>query len=73
LPPLREETHLDQAAQVQSDDIATRHFFAHVNPDGRTPQDRITAAAIGLVPPQAKTSCGARSARERPSERSALA
>ena len=44
LPPLREEAHLDQAAQVQSDDIAARDFFAHVNPDGKTPGDRIFAA-----------------------------
>jgi uncharacterized protein YkwD len=50
LVPLREEVHLDQAAQVQADDIATRHFFAHVNPDGRTPQDRITAAGYPSSP-----------------------
>ena len=52
LQPLREEVHLDQAAQVQSDDIAARHYFAHVNPDGRTPADRIAAAGY---PPSSLT------------------
>jgi uncharacterized protein YkwD len=50
LPGLREEAHLDQAAQAQSDDIAARHFFAHVNPDGRTPSDRIAAAGYPRSP-----------------------
>jgi uncharacterized protein YkwD len=44
LPALHEERHLDVAAQVQSDDIARRHFWAHVNPDGRTPAQRIASA-----------------------------
>ena len=50
LPALREEGHLDRAAQFQSDDIVARHFFAHVNPDGRTPQDRIAAAGYPPSP-----------------------
>jgi uncharacterized protein YkwD len=41
---------LDQAAQFQSDDIANRHFFAHVNPDGQTPADRIAAAGYPRSP-----------------------
>jgi uncharacterized protein YkwD len=50
LPAFREEIHLDQAAQVQSNDIAARDFFAHVNPDGRTPADRIAAAGYPRSP-----------------------
>jgi uncharacterized protein YkwD len=44
LPPLREETHLDAAAQAQSDAMARLHFFAHVDPTGRGSADRIAAA-----------------------------
>lgn len=50
LAPLREEAHLDAAAQVQSDDIARRHFFAHVNPDGQAPEQRIAAAGYPQSP-----------------------
>jgi uncharacterized protein YkwD len=50
LAALREEAHLDTAAQYQSDDIAMRHFFAHVDPDGRTPADRIAAAGYPPSP-----------------------
>jgi uncharacterized protein YkwD len=52
LPALHDETHLDVAAQVQSDDIAHRHFWAHVNPDGRTPAQRI---AVAGYPPSRAT------------------
>jgi uncharacterized protein YkwD len=50
LPGLREEARLDQAAQVQSNDIVARRFFAHVNPDGRAPSDRIDAAGYPRSP-----------------------
>lgn len=50
LAPLREDTRLDAAAQVQSDDIARRHFFAHVNPDGQAPAQRIAAAGYPRSP-----------------------
>jgi uncharacterized protein YkwD len=35
---------LEQAAQRQSTDMGERKFFAHVNPDGAAPRDRILAA-----------------------------
>ncbi|SFY47661.1 sigma-70 family RNA polymerase sigma factor [Streptomyces sp. F-1] len=42
--PLTEDPQLDRAAQAHSDDMAARHFFDHVNPDGADPGQRITAA-----------------------------
>ncbi|MEU2353084.1 sigma-70 family RNA polymerase sigma factor [Streptomyces misionensis] len=42
--PLTEDPRLDRAAQAHSDDMAARHFFDHVNPDGADPGQRITAA-----------------------------
>jgi uncharacterized protein YkwD len=50
LAPLREQAQLEVAAQRQSDDIARRHFFAHVNPDGITPAERIAAAGYPRSP-----------------------
>ena len=44
LPALTENPQLDRAAQLQADDIARRRFFAHVNPDGVTPDQRMKAA-----------------------------
>jgi len=35
-----------QVALAHSQDMATRSFFSHVNPDGQTPFDRMTAAGI---------------------------
>jgi uncharacterized protein YkwD len=40
LPPLVEDPLLSQAAQQHTQDMLTRHYFAHVNPDGKTPTDR---------------------------------
>ncbi|MEU6776840.1 sigma-70 family RNA polymerase sigma factor [Streptomyces sp. NPDC046759] len=42
--PLTEDPQLQKAAQGHSDDMAARHFFDHVNPDGADPGQRITAA-----------------------------
>ncbi|MEV6028044.1 sigma-70 family RNA polymerase sigma factor [Streptomyces sp. NPDC052036] len=42
--PLTENGLLEQAAQAHSDDMAARNFFAHTNPDGADPGQRITAA-----------------------------
>lgn len=44
LPRLVVQPELQRAAQRQSDDMGARKFFAHVNPDGLTPTDRIRAA-----------------------------
>ncbi|MEW2625226.1 sigma-70 family RNA polymerase sigma factor [Streptomyces sp. NPDC048106] len=42
--PLTEDPRLQRAAQAHSDDMAARHFFDHVDPDGADPGKRITAA-----------------------------
>jgi uncharacterized protein YkwD len=52
LPPFREDARLDLAAQVQSDDISAHDFFAHRNPEGKYPNDRILAAGY---PPNSST------------------
>jgi len=41
LPPLNREAGLSAAARHHSEDMLRRRFFAHVNPDGQTPADRI--------------------------------
>jgi uncharacterized protein YkwD len=47
LPAFHRDVRLDAAALLHSQDMATRHFFAHVTPDGLTPSDR--AAAQGYT------------------------
>ncbi|MEU2868678.1 CAP domain-containing protein [Streptomyces olivoreticuli] len=42
--PVRLNDQLNLAAQRHSDDMATRHFFSHTNPDSTSPATRITAA-----------------------------
>lgn len=45
LPPLKGQAQLDVAAQLHSDNMATRNFFMHCDPDTRTqPWDRMIAA-----------------------------
>jgi uncharacterized protein YkwD len=43
-PPLRSSTHLDQAAQLHSEDMLARRYFAHRDPQGRTVRERALAA-----------------------------
>lgn len=40
------ETALNNIAQAHSNDMITRNFFGHVNPDGDGPQQRATKAGI---------------------------
>jgi uncharacterized protein YkwD len=40
------DSSLNTLAQAQSDDMVTRNFFAHVNPDGKSPDDRRLAMNI---------------------------
>lgn len=42
--PLSVDDTLTAVAQAHSADMARRGFFDHVNPDGRSPFDRMTAA-----------------------------
>jgi len=48
LRPLDLEAGLSAAARRHSEDMLRRRFFAHVNPDGQTPADRV-ARIPGLV------------------------
>jgi uncharacterized protein YkwD len=41
LAPLTQDNDLAKAARKHSDDMLQRKFFSHVNPDGKSPQDRI--------------------------------
>jgi uncharacterized protein YkwD len=34
-------------AQAHSDDLVARDFFAHTNPDGQSPFDRLAASGVG--------------------------
>lgn len=44
LEPLKRNAFLDRAAMAQSRDMLARDFFSHINPDGKDPGDRATAA-----------------------------
>ncbi len=41
LDPLELDADLCAVAQMHSDDMAARNFFDHVNPDGKSPFDRM--------------------------------
>lgn len=43
LPPLTEDPLLSLAAQRHAEDMLTRQFYDHVNPDGQDPSDRFRA------------------------------
>jgi uncharacterized protein YkwD len=44
LSPLDKDDTLVATARTHSNDMLTRDFFNHVNPDGKAPQDRIVPA-----------------------------
>lgn len=44
--PLAFNTILIAASRLHSEDMATRGFFSHVTPDGRTARDRVRAAGL---------------------------
>ncbi|MEW6443597.1 MAG: CAP domain-containing protein [bacterium] len=46
LQPLLPNEGLTRAAKQHSEDMANRHFFSHVNPDGQSVMDRIAAAGV---------------------------
>lgn len=46
VPPLRRSSVLDKLARKHAEDMAKRHFFGHVNPDGKNPYDRLVAAGV---------------------------
>jgi len=48
LSGLAMESHLQTAAQRHAEDMKNRNFFDHVNPDGKSPTDRIRAAGYPM-------------------------
>ena len=44
--PLVMDNTLRSVARADAKDMATRHFFGHVNPDGLQPWDRVRAAGV---------------------------
>lgn len=44
--PLLWNADVAEVAQTHSEDMVTRDFFAHTNPDGASPFDRLTDAGI---------------------------
>jgi len=41
LPPLTEERQLRDIARNHSEDMLMRQYFSHVNPDGKSPHERV--------------------------------
>jgi uncharacterized protein YkwD len=46
LPPLQENPQVQQIARRHSEDMAARHFFGHLNPDGQDVVDRLRAQGV---------------------------
>jgi uncharacterized protein YkwD len=46
LKPLKADPELSRVARVHSQDMFRRGYFAHVNPDGKDPFDRMKAAGV---------------------------
>ncbi|MEW6441225.1 MAG: CAP domain-containing protein [bacterium] len=46
LQPLLADPGLTEAARQNSQDMADRNFFSHVNPDGESVMDRVSAAGV---------------------------
>jgi uncharacterized protein YkwD len=49
LPPLKADPELTEVARTHSRDMFARGYFAHVNPDGKDPFDRIKAAKVKFL------------------------
>lgn len=56
--PLLEAPALSLAARRHSEDMLKRRFFSHVNPDRKTPSDRINAVLNWQVPASAENLWG---------------
>jgi hypothetical protein len=46
LRPIRMDSRIQRVAQARSQDMVDRHYFAHVDPDGKAPWDHLNAAGI---------------------------
>jgi uncharacterized protein YkwD len=62
--PLVWDDRLARVAQHHSEDMAKRHFFAHVNPDGLDPFERLSAAGIRYRAAAENIGAGQRDAAE---------
>lgn len=49
LKPLRWSDALSDVGRMHSDDMFSRGYFSHVDPDGRSPSDRVEAAGIDYL------------------------
>lgn len=49
LPKVTIDSSLNQLAQLHSEDMRDRDFFGHINPDGKTPEDRRIAQGIPVT------------------------
>jgi len=69
LEQLEALTELNQVSAAQSQDMATRHYFDHQNPDGQLPNDRLRTQQPGLLAIQNGENIAMRSwERESPAE-----
>ncbi len=64
LPPLSMSSLLNDAAQVQTDDMAANSFHDHVGSDGSTPADRIYRAGYEGSTTGENVACGAATPEE---------
>lgn len=64
LKPLEWDNALANVARAHSNDMANRGFFAHNNPDGETPFDRINAAGINYRSAGENIAAGQKSPQE---------
>lgn len=49
LPPVKADTELRKVALAHSDDMVKNHFFSHVSPTTKTPDDRARRAGLRLT------------------------
>jgi uncharacterized protein YkwD len=63
-PPLAVNSTLTSLARAHSRDMAARGFFDHVNPDGRSPSDRMIAAGYRYRMAAENIAAGQRTPRE---------
>jgi uncharacterized protein YkwD len=61
-PALRWDNRVARVAQAHSADMAARGFFAHTNPDGKSPFDRLDDAGIPFSAAAENIAAGARDA-----------
>ena len=64
VPPLKKDQRLTRAAQARAGDMAARGYFAHTNPDGKTPWDFMAEAGYSYRNAGENLAAGQRTAEE---------